>query len=684
MSSRCALALSLLAAGASAADDVPLDARLERLAALVERDRREHHIPGLALGVLVDGEVVLARGMGVRDLESGEPVTSNTIFAIGSSTKSFTSVLAAMLADDGALDVDDPIAAHFPGVTIAGGTEPTIRDALAHCTGLSRMPHVSSCVDLTPDEVADYAERAELAAPYRTAFSYSNVNYTLAGEAIARAGDSTWHELVAERIFAPLGMDRSTTTLAARDAMDEVAEGYEPYDEDDDEQEAAMDWDLAAIAPAGAINASLDDMLVWAEMLVEDGRHDGVELVSPDALEDLWRAHVPISPEAGYGSGFFVGEKDGVRLVHHGGNVPGFATQVVLMPDHDTAVVLLSNIMIHPLQDGVIGHAVDCLFGDELPSLDEDADGAYPTDLERYAGRYWFSQGQVHMTALVKDDVLHLDVPGQTVYELRAPDAEGKWTFAMTDQISVSFAGGDERAASLTMYQAGFEFVMPRDEPEPAPDAPPIDELLGAPADGGLLVVGEIRFPNQGVVGDNVIMVDAGGRVREESDLGRLGAVTTVIDGERGWTRAITDDVEDLDSDAVATFLTQTSGVFAGRWRTIYSSFELGEAREVGDVRGVVVHAARADGSDDELVFAIDDGRLLQIGTTLDAGAMGSLGIDIEYGDWREVGGRLVPHRAVSQMLGIGRVEIDVTTIETDYDAPDALFAPLEDPDDAR
>ncbi len=675
----CLLFATSVLGTAACAADIPLADRLARFEAIVERERVDQRIPGVALGVIVDGEIVLARGLGLRDIDAKAPVTTNTIFAIGSSTKSFTSVLAAMLEDDGLLDVDDPISKHFPGVVLEDGNTPTIRDALSHCTGLARMPMLSSCVDLEPEEMLEFVARAELAAPYRTGFSYSNINYALAGEAIARAADTTWHDLVRDRIFVPLEMTRSTTTLADRDALDDVSIGYEPFDDDDDSQEPAVHWNLASIAPAGAINASLDDMLRWVTFLLDDGQIGETDELDDGSLADIWKLHVPAGS---YATGFFTEERDGVRLVHHGGNVPGFGTQVVLMPDEDAAFVLLTNVMIHPLQSSVIDTAVQCLFGDELPPL-EHVVGNYPTDLARYEGRYWFAQNGIHMTAAAQDDKLFLDVPGQTNYELLAPDDEGKWYFALTDTIAVSFAEGEDEAPFMTMFQAGFEFEMPRDDPRGDPSYPTAEELIaraGPPSDSSsALLVGEARFPSQGLVGDYVARIGEGNRVREEVHFERLGSLIIVVDGSAGWNLDLTGHVTEMDGHDGVPNLAGTLGVFQGRWADIYESLEVVEKIDVDGETAYRVLCTHETGITDECVLA-EDGRALSTKTSIEIGALGSMSVETVYSDWHEQDGRMYPRSGVSVVMGVGRVETEFTTYKTGITLDESSFAPLEEP----
>lgn len=672
------LVAALAAAPAPPADDVPLQARLERLVELVERDRRAYRIPGAALGVIIDGEVVLAEGLGVADLSTGAPVTPDTVFAIGSVTKSFTAVLAGMLAEDGLLDLDDPLDEHFEGVSIPNHEDVTVRQALGHCTGLANMPLLVQCSDLTPDELREYVARAEPPLTNLVRLSYSNVSFALGGEAIARAGGAPWHELVRERILAPLGMDRTTTTLAAREAQDDVARGYD-VGEADEATLPAEPWDAASVAPAAALSASLDDTLAYARMLALGGRVDGRALIGEDTLEDLWREFAPLTPPAWYGAGFVITDEHGPRIVHHPGNMPGYAAQVAVMPDEDAAVVLLTNVMVHPLQEGVLGHAAACLFDDELPPVEPLA--PYPTDLELYTGRFRHTPTDSYIEVFTRDGRLFLDLPGEVVHELLPPDDDSRWRTTLTDDVMFSFPDPGEQGVlprHLTFHRGALSIDMWRLSERVSDDAPPLADLLGSPIDAPLLVVGTRDHPHQGVFGDLAIHVGRGRTVRETRDLGRLGEAVVVVDGARGWERETTGHVRELAGDQLVSHLASTAGVFAGRWHEVYASLELRDELRIDREDAYLVRATRADGTSDGLVFAAD-GRLLRLRTSFDHGLFGWTSIETHFDDWREVGGRLVPFSATSEGLQFGRIDTSIELVLLDAPVPADAFEPLEE-----
>ena len=272
----------------AAAQESDLEARLDHLVTRLDERRQTLDVPGLAIADVHGGELVLARGLGLARVEEEVPVTPETLFFIGSSTKAFTATLAALLAEEGLVDLDEPIEEHIPGFRLSDAeAEPSLRDLLLHRTGLARMPLLWMPGSLTPAEMLPYIARAELLSPFRSSFAYSNVNYTLAGHALGRATESDWETLVEERLLEPLGMQASGTRFADFEAADQTAAGYR-FDEETTTFEKVPARDLTPIAPAGAIYSNALDMAEWLELPLADPEdvnlswHQDIQEVAPD------------------------------------------------------------------------------------------------------------------------------------------------------------------------------------------------------------------------------------------------------------------------------------------------------------------------------------------------------------------------------------------------------------------
>jgi CubicO group peptidase (beta-lactamase class C family) len=481
----------------AAKSDLP--ARLERLSARLEAAREQHHIPGMAVAVVKGDEVIFAKGFGLADLETKRPVTPKTLFAVGSTTKAFTSALVAMQIDAGKLAWDDPLIKHVPELKLqprpaqtsnAAGDEPkgpqkqpatpqlTLRDALCHRSGFTRMSLLWASGELSTTEVFTQASGAEPVADFREKFLYNNEIYAAAGEAAARSAGTTWIELLQTRLLDPLGMKSTNATAAAAQADPRLARGYR-WREVTEVHELLPMRPIDAIPAAGSINSNALDMAQWLRLQLGRGTYDGKQLISAERLQDTWSRQIEIGGGLGYGLGWMLGDWQGHRMVEHGGNIDGYAAEVGMLPDDQLGFVLLTNVSVTPLQRESLGIVFDSLLG-ELPK--PGAEGP-ALDLRPYTGRYvadFASFDDVRFTVTDEGGKLFVDVPGQTKYELRPPTADGRWAFALTDTIQVSFdrEGDDpkrppEKSQVMHMFQGGLDFELPREGYSFPPDFDP-------------------------------------------------------------------------------------------------------------------------------------------------------------------------------------------------------------------
>lgn len=466
-----ALALTLSLSAAAAPVPTELDAKLEGLMQELERARLEHHVPGLAVAVVVDDRVVLARGLGLADVIQGRPVDPRTLFAIGSTTKAFTATLAAMEVEKQRIQWDEPISWYLPEMQLKPESDDpkaavTFRDAFSHRSGFARMGVLWAAGSATPEQVYKTASRAEPVAPFREEFHYNNVVYTAAGDAVGRAAGRRWDVLMQRRLLRPLGMRTATLSVEKAQRDDNLAVGY-AWDEETEKYRELPMRDIHLVAPAGAINATVLDVSRWVRFQLARGVIDGKRLISADALEATWKPQIGIAEGSAYGLGWMVHERNGRRVVEHGGNIDGFAAQVTLYPDDGVGYVLLMNTTASILQQLSVSIVASHL-------LDDDRDESAPAgglDLAPFVGDYIANFGPFKdkiFAVSVSNEKLHVDVPGQMNFELKPPDEDGKWVFAMTDQIALSF---DRNAAGqvtgLKMYQGGLTFELPRSGFEP-------------------------------------------------------------------------------------------------------------------------------------------------------------------------------------------------------------------------
>ncbi|MFT5052233.1 MAG: CubicO group peptidase (beta-lactamase class C family) [Chlamydiales bacterium] len=462
-----ALPASIQTSDATASATAPsLEMRLERLVERLEEARVSGHIAGMALAVVHDDEVILTHGFGSADLEHDRPVTPETLFGIGSTTKAFTSTLVGMLVDDGALQWDDPVAEHLPYFTLDTGDadgEVTLRDLLCHRSGFTRMTPLVMKSGVSRENILKTAAQAEPWAPFRKEFHYSNIMFLAAGETAGAVTDSSWDDLVAERIFAPLGMKSSSTTYAAGQASGQLASGY-LWDDEKGEYEPKSTNDIDGIGPAGSINSNVIDMARWLRFQLNHGEVEGKQLISEESLEATWTPQMAMGGGKSYGFGWMLHQWDGRRLVEHGGNIGGFAAEVAMLPGEHLGYVLLTNVAVTPLQTGSISIVFDSILGD-WDSGETLAD-VTEVDYDEYVGTYianFASFRDAEFEVQVVDGKLAVDVPGQQLFVLKNPTDEGRWVFAITDDVQISFERNDSgQVNALTMYQGNATFEAPR------------------------------------------------------------------------------------------------------------------------------------------------------------------------------------------------------------------------------
>lgn len=309
-------------------------------------------VPGLAIAVVKDGELVLARGYGICELNQDRQVTADTVFPIASCTKSFTAACVAMLVDEGKLAWDDPIRKHLPNFRVADPyvTEHlTIRDVLCHRTGLVRGDLLSMTGAFTRDEMLQRVQFLEQATPFRGKFTYHNVMFAVLGEIIEKESGLDWHAFVAKRILEPLGMN-STVTDRSTASADRLAMRHRFYDTELAPLRTPLDDRLTA--EAGTIHSTVSDMAKWLRFQLREGEHNGQQLIAKKTLRELHSLQhsIPVqwTPDSnvyrarfvGLGFGWFVRDYRGRKLVQHGG---AWGADMNLVPEENLGIVVLSN-----------------------------------------------------------------------------------------------------------------------------------------------------------------------------------------------------------------------------------------------------------------------------------------------------------------------------------------------------
>lgn len=493
-------------ATAAPATGSDLEARLAAIEKALEAKRQEYHIPGVSFVIVLEDKVIYMKGLGFRDTERQLPVTPDTLFAIGSSSKAFTAMSAAMSTDDGKLSLGDSPKKYLPYFKLRdpeADARITIRDLLSHRSGLDRTDLSMVTGKLNREELIRVAGMAKPTAKLGEKFLYQNVMFTAAGEAVARAQGTTWDKFIETRIFKPLGMNASNTTVAATLKAPDYAFGY-TYNTETKETRHVPMREIPAAAPAGAINSNARDMAQWLRLMLGEGVFAGRRLVSEKNFKELVSVQNKIAGNVNYGLGWFLREWNGHKVVEHGGNIDGFNALVAMMPDRKLGFVMLTNITGSPLGNAAMEIVWSNLVG--KPEADVAIKAEPASDPAREVGKYLLAEASINFDVEMKDGKLWLTVPGQPTYEL-APLGGRRYKLANAPAgFFVTFRPVKEKEAETEMFleQPQGNLVLARIKAEAEVSANssataydgPLKELLGAyELKGGPMTV-EVRVAN--------------------------------------------------------------------------------------------------------------------------------------------------------------------------------------------
>jgi CubicO group peptidase (beta-lactamase class C family) len=315
-----------------------------RLGEYVTQSMEKAGVPGVAVGILHGGETV-ACGFGVTSVENPLPVTSETLFQIGSITKTFTGTAIMELVEKGQLDLDASVRTYVPDFAVSDETasaQATIRHLLTHTGGWAGdFFHATGAGDdALARYVADMAELPQL-VPISSLWSYNNAGFSLAGHVIERVVGESYEVALKELVLEPLGLKASFfdpgEVMTHRFAVGHnLVEGI---------ARVARPWPLErSTHPAGGITCTVQDLLRYARFHLEDGRvDDGTALLSPDAIAQMQSPHVTLWGEEAWGLTWAVNQVDGTREISHGGGTNGQVSLLALVPEHDFALAILTN-----------------------------------------------------------------------------------------------------------------------------------------------------------------------------------------------------------------------------------------------------------------------------------------------------------------------------------------------------
>lgn len=683
---------------ASATDYSTALAAIEK--ALDDR-RKELGIPGISLAIVKDDQIIYVKGIGYKDLDKKLPVTPDTRFAIGSASKAFTAMLAAIAADEGKLSLDDSPKKFLPYFTLRdpdAAAKITIRDLLAHRSGLNRTDLAMVTGVLNREELIKVAGMAKPTAKLGEKFQYQNVMYTAAGEAVAKAENSTWDKLIADRIFKPLGMKNSDTTAADMQKAKDYSFGYD-YNPTTKETRHLPQREIGAAAPAGAINSSARDMAQWLRLMLANGSINGRRLVSEKNFDELVRKQMNVAGSVDYGLGWFLRQWNGHKVVEHGGNIDGFNSQVALMPDQKLGFVLLTNVTASPLGGFAMNTIWKNLVGEPKAVADGPAQPAGDPKVE--VGRYRLAAAGVNFEVTLKDDKLTLNVPGQPAYTLQNI---GGRRYKLADPAPAGFFATfrpvkDKPAETeLFLEQPQGNIVLEKVATEAAPAAAAatpsapitIDDLLTKmiAAYGGeenlrkhksSLATVEIDLENQGVMAKGTISARAPNQSASEmtfTALGKkLGSMNSYFDGTAGGEMVSFAPTETYSGKRLEDIKASSDFYDVLNWKKNYQTITFKKMGKVNDEEVYIIERKNEKGTPVTDYISTKSFFVLRRDSVV---ANETAGIELpqteQFSDYRNIDGVMVPFKLVSNNIANGDIVLRILDLKFDVDIPDTAF----------
>ena len=335
-----------------------LDEGLTGFEKYIEQVMNDWNTPGIAVGIVIKDKLEYWKGFGYRDLENKLPVTSKTLFPIASNTKLFTAVAMGMLVEEGKLAWDEPISNHIPQIKFYNRelyNTVTLRDMLAHRTGISRHDLIWYKSDFSRKEIFDRLIYLEPAQPLRQSSLYNNLMYAAAGYCVEIITDKTWENFVRENIFNSLNMNNTFFTVEEMEIQDDFAYPYYEERETDELIKRPFYREFKGVGPAGSIISNIEDMSNWVITLMDQGNFRGKNVISADILNETLQPAIAYPNteletkgydeilNSVYGMGRGIAIYKGHYFTRHGGSIGGFYSLVSMMPYDSIGVIVFVN-----------------------------------------------------------------------------------------------------------------------------------------------------------------------------------------------------------------------------------------------------------------------------------------------------------------------------------------------------
>jgi len=316
-------------------------------------------VPAIAIAIIGKDQIEYARGFGSISIENNQKINEHTIFALASISKSTASAGLAILVDEGKITWTDPVRKYLPDFSLYDpfvDREIQVRDLLIHNCGLPETSGGTIWYDskFTRKEVVHRLRYLKPNTSFRSAYAYQNITYLVAGEVLEAITGQTWDDFIRERIFAPLGMTRTTTRLADLDKLQNFAL---PHAWINGNIQSIPYRNHENIGAAAAVNSSAWDWAQYVQMFLNTGEYKGKVIITPERIKELWSPQtcIPINPVPpilqkitylydAYGMGWFIRDYCGYQTITHAGGVDGMRTKMAILPEKNIGFVIFTNI----------------------------------------------------------------------------------------------------------------------------------------------------------------------------------------------------------------------------------------------------------------------------------------------------------------------------------------------------
>lgn len=342
----------------------------------ITRGMTKWEIPGLSVAIVKDGKVVFMKGFGLTRVGSTEPVNENTLFMIGSNTKTFTATAIAILQAEGKLNLDDKVQKWMPEFKLKDPLvtkEVNISDLLSNRIGFESLQGDFTFWNSNLSRAEIIQKMGLMDAPYgfRTKFGYCNAAFLTAGEIISIITGKSWEETVKEKILIPLKMNR---TLMLSEDFKTASNKATAYTLIDNKRTEIPIMCLDNLAPAASMSSSAGDMAIWLSAHLNNGKIDNIQVISNKALLAIRRPYTIAGMDTRnkqlthfslYGLGLFIRDRNGKLVYSHGGGVPGFASSWMFVPEENLGIVVLTNTDYNLFSDNLQNEIMDAFL--DLP-----------------------------------------------------------------------------------------------------------------------------------------------------------------------------------------------------------------------------------------------------------------------------------------------------------------------------